>query len=101
MVEFFSEKKKKKNPSYHYSANISFELPPAYPPPPFSFLYICFGYKKQPEYVHKYIKYNTIVILGNYGKASDQAFQYIQNTREIKRMLFNKTEQDKTCTFSM
>ena len=25
----------------------------------------------------------------------------IQNTKEIKRTLFNKTEQDKTCTFSM
>ena len=25
----------------------------------------------------------------------------IQNTKEIKRMLFNKTEQDKTCKFSM
>ena len=25
----------------------------------------------------------------------------IQNTKEIKRTLFNKTKQDKTCTFSM
>ena len=25
----------------------------------------------------------------------------IQNTQEIKRTLFNKTEQDKTCKFSM
>ena len=25
----------------------------------------------------------------------------IQNTKEIKRTLFNKTEQDKTCKFSM
>ena len=32
---------------------------------------------------------------------SKQNAKQIQNTQEIKRTLFNKTERDKTCKFSM
>ena len=57
------------------------------------------GKPEYPEKTHQSDAVNALIAMTKTRRGVKNA--WIQNTQEIKRTLFNNTEQDKTCNFSM